>query len=293
MPALIDLRRRIRSVRNTQQVTKAMKTVATAKYKKAHRRIVEGRPHWHTAPALIDRLARQAGEAAHPILAVRPERAVHVVVLTTDKGLCGSFNSNLLARALALVKEKAQTSRVSLVLVGKKAMNFFRRYPYSVERTYADHVDKLGEDALREIARSLARHFLFLETDAVYLAYNEFKSVLAPKVTVARLLPLAADEIPVTGDAAAAGPVTRPDWEPGAPELLASLLPRFIEDQVLHAYFESQAAEQAARMMAMDSASKNAGDLIEALTLVLNKVRQAGITKELLEIMTAVEALKT
>jgi F-type H+-transporting ATPase subunit gamma len=293
MPALIDLRRRIRSVRNTQQVTKAMKTVATAKYKKAHRRIVEGRPHWHTAPALIDRLARQAGPGAHPLLAVRPERAVHLVVFTSDKGLCGAFNSNLLARASALAEEKAPASRVNLVLVGKKAVNFFRRQPYPVEMAYPDRVDRLGGDELREIARSLTRSFIFLETDAIYIAYNEFKSVLAPKISVLRLLPLAGDEIPMTGDASAARPETLPDWEPGAPELLASFLPRYVEDQILHAYYESQAAEQAARMMAMDSASKNAEDLIDDLTLLLNKVRQAGITKELLEIMTAVEALKT
>jgi len=291
VPALIDLRRRIRSVRNTQQVTKAMKTVATAKYKKAHRRIVEGRPHWHAAPALIDRLARQAGESAHPILAVRTERAVQVVVFTSDKGLCGAFNSNLLARTLALVEEKAATSRVNLILVGKKAVNFFRRLSYPIERSVIENTDRLGEEALREIGRELVRRFLFLETDAVYLAYNEFKSVLAPKIAILRLLPLAADEIPLTGDAAV-GPDGFPDWEPSASALMSFFLPRYVEDQVFHAYFESQAAEQAARMMAMDSASKNAEELIADLTLLLNKIRQAGITKELLEIMTAVEALK-
>jgi len=291
VPALIDLRRRIRSVRNTQQVTKAMKTVATAKYKKAHRRIVEGRPHWHAAPALIDRLARQAGESAHPILAVRTERAVQVVVFTSDNGLCGAFNSNLLARILALVEEKAATSRVNLILVGKKAVNFFRRLSYPIERSVIENTDRLGEEALREIGRELVRRFLFLETDAVYLAYNEFKSVLAPKIAILRLLPLAADEIPLTGDAAV-GPDGFPDWEPSASALMSFFLPRYVEDQVFHAYFESQAAEQAARMMAMDSASKNAEELIADLTLLLNKIRQAGITKELLEIMTAVEALK-
>lgn len=310
MPALIDLRRRIRSVRNTQQVTKAMKTVATAKYQKAHRKVIEGRPHWHSSPALVDRLARTAGDATHPILAVRAERVLHVVVFTSDKGLCGAFNSNLLARVQDFLSVRAASSvRVNLILVGKKAVNHFRRRSFPVERAFGDHVDKLGEEALREVGRTIVRRFLFLETDALYLAYNEFKSVLAPKILIVRILPLAADDIPVTGDGVfaapsrdgapglAPGPAALPaqagiDWEPGAPALLSSLLPRYVEDQILHAYYESQAAEQAARMMAMDSASKNAEDLIDSLTLGLNKVRQAGITKELLEIMTAVEALK-
>jgi F-type H+-transporting ATPase subunit gamma len=289
MPALIDLRRRIRSVRNTQQVTKAMKTVATAKFKKAQRTVLEGRPHWHAAPALIDRLARRAGDAGLPILAVRGERIVHLVVFTSDKGLCGAFNSNLLAHALAFIGEKAKTSEVRLILFGKKAANFFRRVSSPVESAVTGRVDRLDEGTLREVGRALVRRFLFLETDAVYVAYNEFKSVLAPKVAVFRLLPLAGDEIPVTGDASA----DFPDWEPAAPEILASLVPRYVEDQVLHAYAESEAAEQAARMMAMDNATKNAEELISDLTLLLNKVRQAGITKELLEIMTAVEALKS
>jgi F-type H+-transporting ATPase subunit gamma len=287
MPALIDLRRRIRSVRSTQQVTKAMKTVATAKYKKAHRTVIDGRPHWHAAPGLIDRLARRAGEAAHPLLAVREERSIVVVVFSSDKGLCGAFNSNLLARTLEFIEERAKTSRVKLVLVGKKAVNFFRRQRVAVDRAFADRTDRLGEAALREVARDLVARFLFLETDAVYIAHNEFKSVLAPKISLARLLPLASESLPVTGDG-----VFAVDWEPDAPDLMASLLPRYVEDQILHAYFESQAAEQAARMMAMDSASKNAEELIDDLTLELNKVRQAGITKELLEIMTAVEALR-
>jgi len=292
MPALIDLRRRIRSVRNTQQVTKAMKTVATAKYKKAHRTVIEGRPHWHAAPALIDRLARRAGESAHPLLAAREERRVDLVVFTSDKGLCGAFNANLLARAMSFAGKIAETSGLRLFLFGKKGTNAFRRLRYPIERAFAENTDRIGEAAVREVGEALVRRFLYLETDAVYLAYNEFKSVLAPKITLLRLLPLAAEEIPVTGDAADGGDI-RPDWEPSAPGLMSALLPRYVEDQLLHAYAESQAAEQAARMMAMDSASKNAEDLIARLTLHLNKVRQAGITKELLEIMTAVEALKS
>jgi len=293
VPALIDLRRRIRSVRNTQQVTKAMKTVAAAKFKKAQRAVLEGRPHWHAAPAFIDRLARQAGEAAHPLLVPREERLVDLVVITSDKGLCGAFNSNLLAHALAFAGRKAETSGLRLFLYGKKAVNVFRRLRYPIESSVAENTDRLGEEAFRELGRTLFRRFLYLETDAVYIASNEFKSVLAPKIALVRLLPLSGEEIPVTGDAAASGGAAGfPDWEPSAPQLMSFFLPRYVEDQILHAFAESQAAEQAARMMAMDSASKNAEDLIASLTLHLNKVRQAGITKELLEIMTAVEALK-
>ena len=288
MPALIDLRRRIRSVRNTQQVTKAMKTVATAKFKKAQRTVLEGRPHWHAAPALITRLARRAGEAAHPLLAAREERRLDVVVFTSDKGLCEVFNSNLLARTMDFAARKSAAATPRFFLFGKKAVNAFRRLPYPVEKAVSENTDKLSEAALRQAGRELVRRFLYLESDAVYLAHNEFKSVLAPQVAVVRLLPLGGEDVPMTGDAD-----DRLDWEPTALELMSSVLPRFVEDQVLHAYAESQAAEQAARMMAMDSASKNAEDLIARLTLLLNKARQAGITKELLEIMTAVEALKS
>jgi F-type H+-transporting ATPase subunit gamma len=284
MPSLLDLRRRIRSVRNTQQITTAMKTVSTARFKKAQRRVVEGRPHWHEAPDLLSRLSAWAGRTAHPLFAARPEKRVFVIVVTSDKGLCGAFNSNLLARAAEFIAEKSKTSDVRLILFGKKAVNFFRRHPAPVERSVSDRVDKLPRPEIDAFARQLIRRFIFQETDAVYIAYNEFKSVLAPKITITRLLPVAPAE--------SAEPSAAPDWEPGIPAMLDALVPRYVEDQLAHALAESQAAEQAARMMAMENASKNAEDLIGDLVLVMNKIRQAGITKELLEIMTAVEALK-
>ena len=297
MPSLIDLRRRIKSVRNTQQVTKAMKTVATAKFKKASRTVAEGRPLWHAAPESVGRLAGWAGPEVHPLLSVRGERTIHVLVVTTDKGLCGAFNSNLLAKTVDFLKTKESCARIRLVLIGKKAAHFFHRLPYPVDRSFADHADKIAAGDLAGLARDLMDRFQSWETDAVYLAYNEFKSILAPKITITRILPVVPGEIAaLTAGAAEGWPAaagTAPDWEPGAPALIAFLLPRYVRSQIVHAVAESRAAEQAARMMAMDSASNNAEDLIDALTLSLNKARQAGITKELLEIITAVDALKT
>jgi F-type H+-transporting ATPase subunit gamma len=290
MPTLIDLRRRIKSSKNMQQVTKAMKTVSTAKFKKAQRIIVEGRPHWHGAPALMWDASRWTEGAGHPLLTVRPERRVHVIVLTSDKGLCGAFNSNLLSRVQEFLNEKSKSADIRLIVIGKKAVHYFRKQPFPIDRAIGDKTDHLEEDVLGEIARQMIQAFLFQDTDAVYLAFNEFKSVLSPRLNIKRLIPVVPPE--KTQNHTQPGGVIVPSWEPGTREILDTLLPRFIEDQIGHAYYESQAAEQAARMMAMDSASRNAGELIHKYFLVMNKIRQAGITKELLEIMTAVEAQK-
>jgi F-type H+-transporting ATPase subunit gamma len=284
MPSLLDLRRRIRSVNNTEQITKAMKTVSTAKFKKAQRAVVEGRPHWHEEPTLLARISAWVGRTAHPLFAVRPEKRVHFVVVTSDKGLCGAFNSNLLARAEEIIAEKAKAADVRLVLIGKKAVNHFKKDRAKVERAIGDHTDKIARVDIAALSRDLVKAYAFQRTDGVFLVYNEFKSILAPRITVTRLLPVTPDP--------AADPSPAPDWEPGVPEMLTSLVPLYVEAQIAHALAESQAAEQAARMMAMENASKNAEELIGDLVLVMNKIRQAGITKELLEIMTAVEALK-
>jgi F-type H+-transporting ATPase subunit gamma len=285
MPALIDLRRRIRSVQNTQQITQAMKTVSTAKFKKAQRTVLEGRPQWHDLPRLLERIASWAGRQASPLLDRREEKKIEVLIVTSDKGLCGAFNSNLLAKAQAFLQEKSAHCEIGLVLVGKKAVHFFKRQPFAIHLAYAEKVDKLGLREFKEIAQFLMRQYAFSRADAVYLAYNEFKSILAPRLTIARLLPVEETE------REAARVSFSPDWEPDAERLLKSLLPLYVETQVYHCFFESLAAEQAARMMAMENATKNAEDLINDLVLVLNKIRQASITKELLEIMTAVEAL--
>ncbi len=284
MPALIDLRRRIRSVRNTQQITKAMKTVSMAKFKKSQRAVLEARPHWHNSPDLLSEVVSWAKREAHPLCIEREEKKIEGLVITSDKGLCGAFNTNLLEKALSFFEEKAQRSQVNLVLIGKKAFRFFRKHHFPVDRTYSEQAQDLSLEDLKELAQFLMRHYVFNRTDAVYVAYNEFKSILSPLVTVARLLPLS----PPEGEA---NEVLSLDWEPEAGSIINSLLPFYIESQLRHFYFESQVSEHAARMMAMDSATRNAEDLISDLTLVLNKIRQASITEELLEIMTAVEAL--
>jgi F-type H+-transporting ATPase subunit gamma len=286
MSTLIDLRRRIRSVQNSRQITQAMKTVATAKFRKAQRTVQEARPFWHIFPELMGRLAFWAAAGAHPLLLRRDEKRIEVIVITADKGLAGAYNSNLLAAAEAFIGEKAKTAEVRLVLVGKKAANFFRRHPHPTDRVFGDRTDRLTREELRDLAEALMRDYTFQKIDAVYIVTNEFKSILAPRIMTHKVLPLE----PRPGQEASAA--LTPDWEPEERRLAAFILPLYVESQIHHAFHESQAAEQAARMMAMDNATKNAEELIDDLVLLLNKIRQAGITKELLEIMTAVEALK-
>ena len=284
MPALIDLRRRIKSVRNTQQITQAMKTVATAKFKKAQRIVMESRPYWHGSPDLMANVVHWAEKKGHPLLAKRDEKRVEGVVITADKGLAGAFNSNLLIEALAFFEDKARDASVNLVLIGKKAVNFFRKSPFLVDRSYSEQTQELSQSVLKDLAQFLMRLYVFSQIDAVYVVYNEFKSILSPRITITRLLPLSPPE-------SQEGEEIPPDWEPGTVALLESLLPLYVENQIQHFFSESEAAEHAARMMAMDNATNNAEELIGDLTLVMNKIRQASITKELLEIMTAVEAL--
>lgn len=285
MSTLIDLRRRIRSIRNSQQVTKAMKTVSTAKFRKAQRAVFESRPYWHSFPDLMARMVFWAGEDAHPLLAEREEKKIAVLVVASDKGLAGAFNSNLLIQTSAFLREKAQASEVRLLLVGKKAANFFRRTNYAVDITYGDKTDRLTGEEKARLAGVVMSKYVFHKIDAVYAAYNEFKSIVSPKITIEKILPLGFK--PVDGNSLE----WPPDWEPEAAGLLRTFLPLYVESRIHHALSESQAAEQAARMMAMDTATQNAEELITDMTLLLNKIRQASITKELLEIMTAVEAL--
>jgi len=285
MPTLIDLRRRIRSVQNSAQITQAMKTVSTAKFRKAQRTVQEARPFWHLFPELMNRLAYWAASGSHPLFLRRDEKKVEVIVVTSDKGLAGAYNSNLLAAAEVFIREKEKTAGVRLVLIGKKAVNFFRKHPHPIDRTFGDRTDRLGRAELRDLSEFLMRQYAFQKIDAVYIVTNEFKSILAPRIMTHKVLPLEPD----AGKEASAALV--PDWEPEDRRLAGFLLPLYVESQIHHAFHESQAAEQAARMMAMDNATKNAEELIDDLVLQLNKIRQAGITKELLEIMTAVEAL--
>jgi F-type H+-transporting ATPase subunit gamma len=294
MPALIDLRKRIKSVRNTQKITQAMKTVSTAKFQKAQRQVLQSRPHWHGYPELLDEIARWAPPGLHPLLQRREEKRILGMVITSDKGLAGAFNSNLLEEAHDFFDEKAKRSDIRLVLIGKKAVLHFKNTEYPVIHSLFGEVGKLMPQDLKELSQLLMEHYVLNKTDAVYVAYNEFKSILAPLITIARLLPAQWEEDElgsVHSETEDSGGGQRPDWDPEMAAMIEAFLPLYVEKQVEHYFTESSAAEHAARMMAMDNATKNAEDLISDLTLVMNKIRQASITKELLEIMSAVEAL--
>ena len=286
MSAIIDLRRRIQSVRNSQQITQAMKTVATSGYRRAQRQVVARRPFWHTFPELVISLTRELNLAEHPYLQVRPEKRLLVVVITSDKGLCGAFNSNLLNMAAGFLGEKEKNSQITIIPIGKKAVNFSRNFSWPVAASYSDGVER----KITAISQSLGQYFDYEFTrqniDAIYLLYNEFRSVVAPRLTVTRLLPLAAD---LSGRQVER---LEPIWEQEASTIINYLLKFYLKIQLEHVLFESQAAEQAARMMAMENASRNAEEIISDLVLLLNKMRQAAITKELLEIQTTVEALQ-
>lgn len=286
MATLIDLRRRIRSVQNSQQITQAMKTVATAKFRKAQKTVLESRPFWHIQPEMMNRLAFWIAGVPHPLLARRDEKKIEVLVVTSDKGLAGAYNSNLLAAARAFIEDKAKSAEVRLVLAGKKAVAHFRKTALPVDRAFGDRTDRLTREEIGELAEFLMRQYTLQRIDNFTIVYNEFKSILGPRIMTQRVLPLE----PEAGREESAAWI--PDWEPEAARLVRFLLPLYVESQIRHALRESQAAEQAARMMAMDNATRNAGELIDSLVIQLNKIRQAGITKELLEIITAVEALR-
>jgi F-type H+-transporting ATPase subunit gamma len=296
-----DFRTRIRSVKSTQQITRAMYLVAAAKMRRAQERIVTARPYARKMLEVLSSLAARvgtdsAGADRHPLLARRPEEKVIVVVISADKGLCGSFNTNILNRARAFLAEIGG-QQVQVDLIGRKARDWFKRRPYPVRRTEVDLFRELTPAKADAIASELAERFTAAEVDAVYLVYNEFKSVLQQRVVVEPLLP-----IPLSvfeeGKAAraseerAAAPPEDYIYEPDDVTLFDALLPKHVATQVFRALLESAAAEQGARMTAMDNATRNASDMIDSLTLQMNKIRQASITKEILEVVSGAEALK-
>jgi F-type H+-transporting ATPase subunit gamma len=284
MPSLIDIRRRIRSVRNTQQITKAMKMVSAAKLRRAQDRVIASRPYGAALRALLGDLAAAAGGgqrvATHPLLARRPEQRIQLVLITSDKGLAGAFNSNLIKSALRFAEER-QPASVDFELVGRKGRDFFRKRAVSVTGEYLGLTGKVQAEDAFGIARKLMDRFQNEEIDAVYLLYNEFKSVISQKVTLARVLPV---ELPPQDE-----PVDFIFEQPPL-EMLGSLLPRYVDTEVYRALLESSAAEHAARMTAMDAATSNASEMIDNLTLYMNRVRQASITKEIIEVVSGAAA---
>ncbi len=286
MASLRDIRTRIGSVKNTKQITSAMKMVSAAKLKRATDAATRARPYQQTLAATLRRVAANAGDVSHPLLTQREHVAkVLVVVITTDRGLCGGFNANLNRRTLELVQRlKDEGKQVELRTYGKKARDFFKlRYPASTS-TIEMIPARAAAESVR-LAESLASEFVAGGFDEAWLSYNQFKNTLTQIPSAVQVLPLKLD-----ASGAEAGGVEYV-YEPNGAEMLAALLPLALRTQVLQAFLETEAGEHAARMTAMDNATRNASDLIAALTLEYNRGRQAAITKELIEIVSGAEAL--
>jgi len=284
MPSTIDIRRRIRSVKNSQQITKAMKMVAAAKLRRAQERMFAARPYAAGLRKVLSSVSTRVDISAHPLLQSRePERNVVVVVVTADRGLCGAFNANVIRAAQNFIREQSFES-FSVLTIGRKGGDFFKRRPIPVRQNVMV-AQALSLGVAHEIADSLIKDFIEEKIDGVYVVYNEFKSIIAQHVRVERLLPIARDfeEGPEQGGVDYL-------YEPGPEQILSDLLPKHIEFQLYRVLLESAAAEQGARMTAMEAATKNASDMIEHLTLTYNRIRQAAITKEIIEIVSGAAA---
>ncbi len=288
MPSLIDMRRRIRSVRNTQQITKAMKMVAAAKLRRAQESAFNARPYAGLIKEVLGSLAVRSTVQQHPLLAHRPQQRLLVLALAGDRGLCGAFNTNVMRTTERFLREHRE-QEVKLVLIGRKSRDYFRRRPVQVAREYVNIFAKLNYLHAREIAAEVISSYSQEEIDGVFLIYNSFKSVLSQRVLVEQLLPLA-DFQPAAGSTDNSSGVDY-IYEQPPQEIYASLLPKYVEVQVFGALLESAASEHAARMTAMEAATSNAGDMIDGLTLKLNRIRQAAITKELIEVVSGAASL--
>jgi F-type H+-transporting ATPase subunit gamma len=286
MPSLIDIRRRVRSVRNTQQITKAMKMVSAAKLRRAQERALAARPYAATLRQMLANVAAAAAgdpdAGAHPLLAVRPEQRILIVVVTADSGLAGGFNNNLIKMAHRFADEH-KSRELSFELIGKKGVNYFRKRFPAIAGTHTDLFRNVKYEDAERIAQGIIGRFERAEADAVYLFNNDFKNVMVPALVQTRILPI---EVPES-----AAPVDY-IYEQAPAELLGSLLPRYVKLLVYRAFLESVAAEHAARMTAMDAATNNATDVIDKLTLEMNRVRQATITREIIEIVSGAAALE-
>ncbi len=279
MANLLDIRRRIRSVRNTQQITRAMKTVSAAKLRRAQERIFAARPYAAQLKTALANLAARVQNVEHPLLAVRPERTVLLVVVTADRGLCGAFNANITRTAADFIRDRSDAT-IRLMTVGKKGRDFFARRGETIVEEHVGLFAQLNIEHARTIGAQVADLYRNAECDAVYLAYNEFKSVIQQRLVVEPLLPLGADALD------GAGSLIDYIYEQPPQEIFSRLLPRYVDVQVHRALLESAAAEHGARMAAMDTASRNAAEMIETLTLNMNRVRQAAITREIIEVVS-------
>jgi F-type H+-transporting ATPase subunit gamma len=287
MPSLIDIRRRIRSVKNTQQITKAMKMVSAAKLRRAQDRVIAARPYAEQLRALLANLSAAASAAGDvsesPWLAKREVKRIDLIFITSDKGLAGAFNSSLI-KASQRFFEEHQGAEITLILVGRKGRDFYRRRYPKILAEYVNILNRPSIDDARMVSKEVIRRFYEGETDAVYLLNNEFKSVMTQKLSVMQLLPAAQES------AVEAAPSKDYIYEQPPLEMLEQLMPRYVEVSVFRGMLETVASEHAARMTAMDKASTNAREVIDSLTLNMNRIRQAFITKEIIEVVSGAAA---
>ena len=284
MPNLLDIRRRIRSVKNTQQLTKAMKTVSAAKLRRAQDRVFSARPYADQLKRVLGDITARLENVTHPLLEVRPEERILLVVVTADRGLCGAFNTNILRAATAFLREHAAKT-VTLATAGRKGRDFFRRRGIPIRSEFVNIFSKLDYGHARDISETITKAYSEAEIDAVYIVYNEFKSVIQQRIVVEKVLPLSSADL---GSAAGDRDYI---FEQPPQEIFDRLLPRYVEVQIYRALLESAAAEHGARMASMDAASRNAGEMIDMLTLNMNRIRQAAITKEIIEVVSGAGAL--
>ena len=296
MPNLLDIRRRIKSVKNTQQITKAMKMVSAAKLRRAQDRVVTARPFANKMSEVLGELAKRTDEDFHhPLLDYRGDSRYLLVLITADKGLCGAFNTNLTKAAQAFMRENSDKT-IEIMAIGRKGRDFFRNRRAAISSEYIGLTGKgrVEFSEALEVVRALINQYTEdTGIDKVFVVYNEFKSVLSQRVVLEQLLPVARAKEEEEPDAKSQQPVTLIDYvyEQPPAEMFGELLPRLVETQIFRALLESIASEQGARMTAMDSASKNASELIESLTLNMNRIRQAAITNEIIEVVSGAAAL--
>ena len=283
MPNLLDIRRRIRSVKNTQQLTKAMKTVAAAKLRRAQERVFSARPYAGQLRNVLGNLTVRIENIAHPLLEIRPEERILFVIVTADRGLCGAFNSNIMRVAQSFMREHSGQT-LSLAMVGRKGRDFFRRRGFKIRSEFVNIFSRLDYGHAKDISESVVRAYSNAEVDAAYVVYNEFKSVIQQRVVVEKLLPLSRSELRETE------PQRDYIFEQPPQEIFNRLLPRYVEIQIYRALLESAASEHGARMASMDTASRNAGEMIDMLTLNMNRIRQAAITREIIEVVSGAGA---
>jgi F-type H+-transporting ATPase subunit gamma len=286
MATLKIIRKRITSIRNTQQITKAMKMVSAAKLRRAQEAALLARPYADKMNDILTNLSARVSRAAHPLLAAREEKRIQLVLVTSDRGLCGGYNANLVRAAEAFIRRHGDGKEILLALVGRKGADYYRRRRGETGERYLNFLATPAEELAAVIADKLMSRFVDGETDAVYLLYSHFRSALSQVPTVEKILPVTLSESQEPEQ------LTEYLYEPGAEQLLSSLLPKITEIKIQRALLEATASEHGARMTAMDSATTNASKMMGSLTLQMNRARQASITRELMEIVGTAEALK-